>query len=40
ALTIYDMCKASQKDMIINQVKLLNKVGGKSGEYNLNKVEQ
>ena len=40
ALTIYDMCKASQKDMIINQVKLLNKVGGKSGEYNLNKIEQ
>ena len=40
ALTIYDMCKASQKDIIINQVRLLNKVGGKSGEYNLNKIEQ
>lgn len=34
ALTIYDMCKANQKDMIINQVRLLNKIGGKSGEYN------
>lgn len=33
ALTIYDMCKANQKDMIINQVRLLNKIGGKSGEY-------
>ena len=35
ALTIYDMCKASQKDMIINQVRLLNKIGGKSGDYSL-----
>ena len=37
ALTIYDMCKANQKDMIINQVRLLNKIGGKSGEYNATK---
>ena len=34
ALTIYDMCKANQKDMIINQVRLLKKIGGKSSEYN------
>lgn len=34
ALTIYDMCKANQKDMVINQVRLLNKIGGKSGEFN------
>lgn len=33
ALTIYDMCKANQKDMIINQVRLLKKIGGKSSEY-------
>ncbi|MCX8600329.1 MULTISPECIES: cyclic pyranopterin monophosphate synthase MoaC [unclassified Gilliamella] len=33
ALTIYDMCKAVQKDMVITQVRLLTKVGGKSGDY-------
>ena len=33
ALTIYDMCKAVQKDMIISQVKLLEKTGGKSGHF-------
>jgi cyclic pyranopterin phosphate synthase len=40
ALTIYDMCKAVQKDMIISQVKLLEKSGGKSGYFKVeNKVE-
>ena len=33
ALTIYDMCKAIQKDMTIGEIKLLEKSGGKSGEY-------
>lgn len=33
ALTIYDMCKAVQKDMKINNIRLLEKSGGKSGEY-------
>ena len=33
ALTIYDMCKAIQKDMIISAVKLLEKTGGKSGHF-------
>ena len=33
ALTIYDMCKAVQKDMHIEGIKLLKKTGGKSGEY-------
>ncbi|WP_411383198.1 cyclic pyranopterin monophosphate synthase MoaC [Pseudomonas sp. L7] len=33
ALTIYDMCKAVDKGMIIEQVRLLEKVGGKSGHY-------
>jgi len=27
------MCKAVQKDMIISEVKLLEKKGGKSGEF-------
>ena len=33
ALTIYDMCKALQKDMEITGVRLLSKTGGKSGDY-------
>jgi cyclic pyranopterin phosphate synthase len=33
ALTIYDMCKAADKDMIISDIKLLEKSGGKSGTY-------
>ena len=33
ALTIYDMCKAVQKDMRIENIRLLSKSGGKSGDY-------
>ncbi|MDF7670145.1 cyclic pyranopterin monophosphate synthase MoaC [Orbaceae bacterium ESL0721] len=33
ALTIYDMCKAVQRDMVISEVKLLSKSGGKSGTF-------
>ncbi|SCG84544.1 Molybdenum cofactor biosynthesis protein C [Proteiniborus sp. DW1] len=33
ALTIYDMCKAVDKDMVIGDIKLIRKSGGKSGEY-------
>ncbi|QNL44501.1 cyclic pyranopterin monophosphate synthase MoaC [Oscillibacter hominis] len=33
ALTIYDMCKAMQKDMVIGPIRLLRKAGGKSGDY-------
>ncbi|GAB6183840.1 cyclic pyranopterin monophosphate synthase MoaC [Thermodesulfovibrio hydrogeniphilus] len=33
ALTIYDMCKAVDKEMVISEVKLLYKAGGKSGEF-------
>ena len=32
-LTIYDMCKAVQKDMRITNIRLLEKSGGKSGDY-------
>ncbi len=32
-LTIYDMCKAIDKKMCINQVHLVSKQGGKSGEF-------
>lgn len=33
ALTVYDMCKAVQKDMEISDVRLCRKSGGRSGEY-------
>ena len=32
-LTIYDMCKALDKGMVIGEIKLLEKKGGKSGHY-------
>ncbi|MEG0857039.1 MAG: cyclic pyranopterin monophosphate synthase MoaC [Terrisporobacter sp.] len=34
ALTIYDMCKAIDKRMVIEKTFLLKKTGGKSGEFN------
>ena len=33
ALTIYDMCKAVQKDMVISDIRLLSKSGGTHGDY-------
>ena len=33
ALTIYDMCKAVDRGMLIEQVRLLEKLGGKSGHF-------
>ena len=33
ALTVYDMCKAVQRDMVIDQIRLLEKTGGKSGTF-------
>ncbi|MEN2256541.1 cyclic pyranopterin monophosphate synthase MoaC [Paraclostridium benzoelyticum] len=32
-LTIYDMCKAVDKDMVIGNIRVMKKIGGKSGEY-------
>jgi len=32
-LTIYDMCKASDKNMVISAIKLIEKHGGKSGVW-------
>ena len=34
ALTVYDMCKAVDKSMVIGPIKLVHKSGGKSGDYN------
>ena len=33
ALTIYDMCKAVQKDIVITEIRLEAKTGGKSGDF-------
>ena len=33
ALTVYDMCKAVQKDMTITDIRLLSKTGGVHGDY-------
>ena len=33
ALTIYDMCKAIDKEMVIGEISLMKKTGGKSGDY-------
>lgn len=36
ALTVYDMCKAMQKDMVIGPTMLITKSGGKNGDYRAN----
>ncbi len=33
ALTIYDMCKAVDQGMVIEEIKLMKKSGGKSGDF-------
>lgn len=33
ALTVFDMCKAISKSMVITDIKVLRKSGGKSGDY-------
>ena len=33
ALTVYDMCKAVQKDMVISDICLLEKTGGVHGDF-------
>ena len=38
ALTIYDMCKALQKDMKSSNIRLLKKTGGVRGDYTLHEV--
>ena len=35
ALTIYDMCKAVDKTMVISQIRVLEKQGGKSGDWKI-----
>jgi len=33
-LTVYDMCKAIDKRMVIKEIHLVSKEGGKSGTFN------
>jgi cyclic pyranopterin phosphate synthase len=33
ALTVYDMLKAADKGLVIEQVRLVGKSGGKSGDW-------
>lgn len=33
ALTVYDMCKAVQRDMVIDDIRLMKKSGGQSGDF-------
>ncbi len=33
ALTIYDMCKSMDKSIVIKEIKLISKTGGKSGDF-------
>lgn len=33
ALTVYDMCKAAQRDILITNICLISKSGGKSGDF-------
>ncbi|MCK9216931.1 MAG: cyclic pyranopterin monophosphate synthase MoaC [Firmicutes bacterium] len=37
ALTIYDMCKALDKEMVISDIHLVKKTGGKSGDFHFNR---
>jgi cyclic pyranopterin phosphate synthase len=34
ALTVYDMCKAADRGMVVEDVRLVHKSGGKSGSWN------
>lgn len=40
ALTVYDMCKAIDKQIIINQTYLLKKTGGTSGDYHRHQLNE
>ena len=40
ALTLYDMLKAVDKTMVIGKICVLEKRGGRSGEYQRNKKNQ
>lgn len=39
ALTVYDMCKALDKGMIIGQTYLIHKSGGKTGDFDRSSID-
>ncbi|MYJ52917.1 MAG: cyclic pyranopterin monophosphate synthase MoaC, partial [Gammaproteobacteria bacterium] len=39
-LTVYDMCKSSDRGMEMTGIRLLHKAGGKSGEWNRDKPDR
>ena len=39
-LTIYDMCKAVDKHMVMSEIHLIEKTGGKSGDFRFDDKEQ
>jgi cyclic pyranopterin phosphate synthase len=39
-LTIYDMCKAIDRGMVLSDIHLVKKTGGKSGTYTAKRKEQ
>ena len=39
-LTIYDMCKAVDKHMVMSEIHLIEKTGGKSGDFHFDDKEQ
>lgn len=40
ALTVYDMCKAAEKDMVIGPTLLVSKTGGKNGDFYRNDTDR
>lgn len=40
ALTVYDMCKAVDKGMVVSDICLIRKTGGKSGDYKRPEAEE
>lgn len=40
ALTVYDMCKAVQKDIVITDIRLLDKTGGIHGDFHRERKEE
>jgi cyclic pyranopterin phosphate synthase len=33
ALTLYDMCKAISRDIVVGEIKLISKTGGQRGDF-------
>ncbi|MBF0236089.1 MAG: cyclic pyranopterin monophosphate synthase MoaC [SAR324 cluster bacterium] len=40
ALTLYDMCKSVSKRIVIESIRLLEKTGGKSGDFKWNELQE